>query len=92
MINSIPTDLKIATGAGIGMFLSIIGLREMGWIRDDGATLVNIGQTESWGGTVMKGDDYGTAVPCVDTVSTVTWPHLQLPQIQQQLLYGNTEQ
>ena len=68
MINSIPTDLKIATGAGIGMFLSIIGLREMGWVRDDGATLVNIGQTESWGGTVMKGDDSGVAEPCVDTV------------------------
>ena len=30
MINAIPTDLKIATGAGIGMFLAIIGLREMG--------------------------------------------------------------
>ncbi len=52
MINSIPTDLKVATGAGIGMFLSFIGLREMGWIRDDGATLVNIGDTESWGGTL----------------------------------------
>ena len=37
MINSIPTDLKIATGAGIGMFLAIIGFREMGWIQDDGA-------------------------------------------------------
>ncbi len=46
MINSIPTDLKIATGAGIGMFLAIIGLREMGWIMDDGATLVNIADTE----------------------------------------------
>ena len=51
MINSIPTDLKIATGAGIGMFLSIIGLREMGWIRDDSATLVNIADTEKWGAT-----------------------------------------
>ncbi len=49
MINSIPTDLKIATGAGIGMFLAIIGLREMGWIRDDGATLVNIAETEKFG-------------------------------------------
>ncbi len=49
MINSIPTDLKIATGAGIGMFLAIIGLREMGWIRDDGATLVNIAETEEFG-------------------------------------------
>ena len=48
MINSIPTDLKIATGAGIGMFLAIIGLREMGWIRDDGATLGNLGVTESF--------------------------------------------
>ena len=51
MINSIPTDLKIATGAGIGMFLAIIGLREMGWIQDDGATLVNLANTEAWGGT-----------------------------------------
>ena len=42
MINSIPTDLKIATRAGIGMFLAIIGLREMGWIVDDGATLVQL--------------------------------------------------
>ena len=48
MINSIPTDLKIATGAGIGMFLAIIGLREMGWIQDDGATLVNIAATETF--------------------------------------------
>ena len=52
MINAIPRDLKIATGAGIGMFLAIIGLREMGWIQDDGATLVNLGGTESWGGTI----------------------------------------
>ena len=42
MINAIPTDLKIATGAGIGMFLAIIGLREMGWIVNDGATLVQL--------------------------------------------------
>ena len=49
MINAIPKDLKIATGAGIGMFLAIIGLREMGWIQDDGATLVNLAATESFG-------------------------------------------
>ncbi|PDH27192.1 MAG: guanine permease [Marine Group II euryarchaeote MED-G33] len=48
MINSIPKDLKIATMAGIGMFLAIIGLREMGWIIDDGATLVNIGAHGAW--------------------------------------------
>ena len=45
MINSIPTDLKIATGAGIGMILAIIGLREMGWVVHDNATLVNLGDT-----------------------------------------------
>ena len=49
MINAIPKDLKIATGAGIGMFLAIIGLREMGWIQDDGATLVNLASTEAFG-------------------------------------------
>ena len=47
MINSIPTDLKIATGAGIGMFLAIIGLREMGWVQGDNATLVNLGDTST---------------------------------------------
>ena len=45
MINAIPTDLKIATGAGIGMFLAIIGLRERGWVQGDNATLVNLGDT-----------------------------------------------
>ena len=49
MINAIPKDLKIATGAGIGMFLAIIGLREMGWIQDDVATLVNLATTEGFG-------------------------------------------
>ena len=48
MINSIPTDLKIATGAGIGMFLAIIGLREMGWIVNDDATLVNLANTDAF--------------------------------------------
>ncbi len=48
MINSIPTDLKVATGAGIGMFLAIIGLREMGWIQNDSATLVNLAYTEQF--------------------------------------------
>ena len=69
MINSIPTDLKIATGAGIGMFLSFIGLREMGWVRDDGATLVNIGDTESWGGTLNIDTDGDGIVgeACQDT-------------------------
>jgi AGZA family xanthine/uracil permease-like MFS transporter len=69
MINSIPTDLKVATGAGIGMFLAIIGLREMGWIRDDGAVLVNLGDTESWGGVIGVACDT-TAAACDFTDAT----------------------
>ena len=57
MINSIPKDLKIATMAGIGMFLAIIGLREMGWIVDNGATLVDLGATGTW--TYMSGELWG---------------------------------
>lgn len=49
MINAIPKDLKIATGAGIGSFLAIIGLREIGVVYPDAATLVNIGPHETWG-------------------------------------------
>lgn len=48
MINAIPKDLKVATMAGIGLFLAIIGFREMGWVQDDGATLVNLGMHNTW--------------------------------------------
>jgi len=47
MINSIPKELKIATMAGIGMFLAHIGLQEMGWVIG-GATLVDIGAHGTW--------------------------------------------
>jgi len=48
MINAIPTDLKIATGAGIGMFLAMIGLEEMGLVINNAVTLVDIGDHGSW--------------------------------------------
>ena len=48
MINSIPTDLKIATGAGIGMFLALIGLEETGLVINNGVTLVDLGLTGTW--------------------------------------------
>lgn len=48
MLNSIPTDLKIATGAGIGMFLAIIGLSEMGWVVDHPTTLVDMTNAGAW--------------------------------------------
>ena len=70
MINAIPTDLKIATGAGIGMFLAIIGLREMGWIQDDGATLVNLATTEAFT------YDHGAFI---SMIASVSYTHLTLP-------------
>ena len=86
MINAIPKDLKIATGAGIGMFLAIIGFREMGWVVDDGATLVNIGLTESF--THQSGELW--ALICLLAIAvmmarglkgamTVSYTHLTLP-------------
>ena len=47
MINSIPRDLKIATMAGIGLFLAHIGLQEMGWVIG-GATLVDMSASGAW--------------------------------------------
>ena len=48
MINSIPRDLKIATGAGIGMFLALIGLEETGLVVNHAVTLVELGGSEAW--------------------------------------------
>ncbi len=69
MINAIPKDLKIATGAGIGMFLAIIGLREMGWIQDDGATLVNLATTESWGAGEYALYQHGAVISMVALIA-----------------------
>ena len=54
MINSIPKDLKIATGAGIGMFLALIGLEETGIVINNGVTLVGLDDTGTW--THMSGE------------------------------------
>ncbi len=48
MINAIPKDLKIATMAGIGLFLAIIGMEEAGWVIDNPATLVDLSATSGW--------------------------------------------
>ena len=47
MINSIPKDLKIATMAGIGLFLAHIGLQEMGWVVE-GGTIVDMADSHIW--------------------------------------------
>ncbi len=43
IINSIPKDLKLAIGAGIGFFIAFIGLKNAGIIVDNPATLVGLG-------------------------------------------------
>ncbi|KAB7663394.1 NCS2 family permease [Bacillus sp. B1-b2] len=43
LINAIPVELKLAVGAGIGLFITFIGLQNAGIIVDSPATLVTIG-------------------------------------------------
>ena len=43
IINSIPKSLKFGIGAGIGLFLAIIGLEIMGIVADHPVTLVTLG-------------------------------------------------
>jgi len=43
LINSIPKSLKLGIGAGIGLFLAIIGFELMGLTTDNPVTLVQLG-------------------------------------------------
>lgn len=46
LINAIPLSLKLGIGAGIGLFLGLIGLHEMGLVVSDPATLVTLGPVD----------------------------------------------
>ena len=48
IINSIPKSMKLGVGAGIGLFLAIIGLKNAGVVVDNPATLVSLGDVTSW--------------------------------------------
>jgi len=43
IINAIPMQLKLAVGAGIGLFIAFIGLKNAGIVVADEATLVGLG-------------------------------------------------
>jgi len=43
IINAIPKDMKLAISAGIGMFLLIIGMSDMGLVMADPATMLTVG-------------------------------------------------
>ena len=47
IINSIPKSMKFGVGAGIGLFLAIIGLQNAGIVVDNPATLVGLGDVSS---------------------------------------------
>jgi adenine/guanine/hypoxanthine permease len=47
LINSIPRSLKLGIGAGIGLFLAIIGLEIMGIVADHPVTLVTLGDIKN---------------------------------------------
>ncbi|HTI85664.1 MAG TPA: NCS2 family permease [Alphaproteobacteria bacterium] len=47
VINSIPRSLKLGIGAGIGLFLAMIGLRAVGIVVANPATVVGIGDVGS---------------------------------------------
>ena len=47
IINAIPRSLKLGIGAGIGLFLAIIGLEIMGVVADHPVTLVTIGDLKN---------------------------------------------
>jgi len=43
LVNAIPMSLKLGIGAGIGLFLGLIGLHEMGLVTGNPETLVTLG-------------------------------------------------
>lgn len=47
IIDTIPLDIKRATSAGIGAFIALIGLKEMGVIVSSSSTLVTIGNLQN---------------------------------------------
>jgi AGZA family xanthine/uracil permease-like MFS transporter len=49
LINAIPRSLKMAIGAGIGLFLGIIALKNAGIVVANPATYVTIGDVTKWG-------------------------------------------
>ncbi len=44
LIEAIPTEMRLAVGAGIGLFIAFLGMQTMGLIVANPATLVGLGQ------------------------------------------------
>ena len=69
IVNAIPMSLRSAIGAGIGLFIAFIGLKSVGVVVADGATLVALGDVTSGSallafiGLVITGFMYSRNVP-----------------------------
>ena len=69
IVDAIPMSLRNAIGAGIGLFISFIGLKSAGVVVDDGATLVALGDITSGSallafiGLIITGFLYARNVP-----------------------------
>jgi len=50
LVHAIPISLRLATGAGIGLFIAFIGFKNMGLIVNNDATLVGLG---AFSGTLL---------------------------------------
>ena len=55
VIRGIPMTIKLATGAGIGLFIAFIGLRNAGMVAASPATLVTLGDVTSVAGLLAFG-------------------------------------
>ena len=49
VINSIPMEMKMAVSAGIGFFITFVGLQSSGVIAGDESTLISLGDVQSGG-------------------------------------------
>lgn len=49
IINAIPMEMKMAVSAGIGFFITFVGLQSSGIIAGDDATLISLGDVQSGG-------------------------------------------
>ena len=88
MIDAIPTDLKVATMSGIGLFLAVIGMEEAGWVVDNPATLIDLDATSAWThqsgelwaliglltmGALMAKKQKGAIIIAIFGVTAITW-------------------
>ena len=85
IINSIPKSMKLGIGAGIGLFLAIIGLQNAGIIVDNPATLVGLGDVASLPvllaglGFIIIAVLSNRKIPGAIVIGNVSYTHLTLP-------------